>query len=106
MAVTICPIAHRNRPPADWSPMPSQLPGSMPNEPRDRAPTDDPPYKVYRGGGPDESPSEGRPYTLYRSLPRGLRSRLRGEEEAAELEGDGPARRFGGRFGGGGRGPG
>jgi LCP family protein required for cell wall assembly len=87
--------------------MPSQLSGSMPNEPRDRAPTEDPPYKVYRGGGPDGSPSEERPYTVYRSLPRGLRSRLRGEEESAELDGDGSERRFGGfggRFGRGGSG--
>jgi LCP family protein required for cell wall assembly len=86
--------------------MPSQLSGSMPNEPRDRAPTEDPPYKVYRGGGPDESPSEERSYTVYRSLPRGLRSRLRGEEESAELDGDGSGRRFGGRFRGGGGGSG
>ncbi len=78
----------------------------MPDQRRDRAPTDDPPYKVYRGGGPDESPSAERPYTLYRSLPRGLRSRLRGEEESAELEGDRSERRFGGRFGRGGGGPG
>jgi LCP family protein required for cell wall assembly len=74
----------------------------MPNEPRDRAPTDDPPYRVYRGGGPDESSSEERPYTVYRSLPRGLRSRLRGEEESPELDTDEPRRR---RFRGGG-GPG
>ena len=85
----------------------------MPIEPRDRAPTDDPPYKVYRpSGGPDGSSSEERPYTLYRSLPRGLRSRLRGEEESAELDGEriGAAlrRRFGARRrpGGGGRGDG
>jgi LCP family protein required for cell wall assembly len=56
----------------------------MPNEPRDRAPTDDPPYRVYRSGPPDGSdrsdPAE-RPYNLYRSLPKGLRARLRGEEE-------------------------
>jgi LCP family protein required for cell wall assembly len=72
----------------------------MPNEPRDRAPTDDPPYRVYRGGGPDESSSEERPYTVYRSLPRGLRSRLRGEEESPELDTDKPRRRrFGGRGG-------
>lgn len=78
----------------------------MPNEPRDRAPTDDPPYRVYRGGGPDGSPSEERPYTLYRSLPRGLRSRLRGEEESAELDADRPGRRFGRGFGRGGSGDG
>jgi LCP family protein required for cell wall assembly len=87
--------------------MPSQLRGSMPNEPRDRAPTDDPPYRVYRGGGPDRSSPEERPYTLYRSLPRGLRSRLRGEEEPADLDRDRAGGRFfGGRSGDGGRGPG
>jgi LCP family protein required for cell wall assembly len=75
----------------------------MPDQRRDRAPAEDPPpYRVYRGGGPDESSSEERPYTLYRSQPRGLRSRLRGEEESAELDSDRPVRRFGGPFGGGG----
>jgi len=59
---------------------------SMSDEPRNRAPTDDPPYRVYRGGEPDRddraagSKSEGRPYNLYRSVPKGLRARLRGEE--------------------------
>ena len=56
----------------------------MPNEPRDRAPTDDPPYRVYRSGpkgGSGRSDAEERPYNLYRSLPKGLRARLRGEEE-------------------------
>jgi LCP family protein required for cell wall assembly len=99
-------MGRRNRSPADRQRFPSQLRGSMPDQRRDRAPTDDPPYKVYRGGGPDESPSEERPYTLYRSLPRGLRSRLRGEEESAELDGDRSGRRFGGRFGRGGSGSG
>jgi LCP family protein required for cell wall assembly len=113
MAVTICVFGRRNRVPANWPQKPSQLPGSMPNDPRDRAPTDDPPYKVYRSpptSGPRESDSEERPYNLYRSLPRGLRSRLRGEEESAELDADRPGRRFGGRFrrgsGGGSGGPG
>lgn len=76
----------------------------MPDKQRDRAPTDDPPYTVYRGGGPPESPSEARPYTLYRSLPRGLRSRLRGEDASAELDDESGGRRR--RAGGGGRGPG
>jgi LCP family protein required for cell wall assembly len=57
---------------------------SMSNDPRNRAPTEDPPYKVYRSGdeprpgrqGPDE-----RPYKLYRSVPKGLLARLRGEED-------------------------
>jgi LCP family protein required for cell wall assembly len=60
---------------------------SMSDEPRNRAPTDDPPYRVYRGGGPDRddraggSKSEERPYNVYRSVPKGLRARLRGEED-------------------------
>jgi LCP family protein required for cell wall assembly len=83
----------------------------MPDQRRDRAPTDDPPYKVYRSPpprGPDEAASEERPYTLYRSLPRGLRSRLRGEEDAADLAHDGPPGGGGreGRSGGGGGGGG
>jgi LCP family protein required for cell wall assembly len=59
----------------------------MSDEPRNRAPTDDPPYRVYRGGGPDRddraggSKSEERPYNVYRSVPKGLRARLRGEED-------------------------
>ena len=53
----------------------------MSNEPPNRAPSDDPPYRVYRGG--DSAPSDGqeRPYKVYKSAPRGLRSRLRGEED-------------------------
>ena len=44
----------------------------------------DPPYRVYRSGQPDRSDPEQRPYTLYRSTPKGLRDRLRGDQEAAE----------------------
>jgi LCP family protein required for cell wall assembly len=73
----------------------------MPDQRRDRAPTDDPPYKVYRGDRPDEPDSEERPYTVYRSLPRGLRSRLRGQEESPELDRDRDRPRFGGGRGGG-----
>ncbi len=57
---------------------------SMSNDPRNRAPTEDPPYRVYRSGdedGPDQAGPEERPYKLYRSIPKGLRARLRGEEE-------------------------
>jgi LCP family protein required for cell wall assembly len=57
---------------------------SMSDDPRNRAPTDDPPYRLYRAD-PDDRPgrpkSEERPYTVYRSLPKGLRARLRGEED-------------------------
>lgn len=44
----------------------------------------DPPYRVYRSGRSDRSDPEQRPYTLYRSTPKGLRDRLRGDEEVAE----------------------
>ncbi len=54
---------------------------SMSNEQRDRAPIEDPPYRVYRGDRSGRSGSEERPYNLYRSLPKGLRARLRGEED-------------------------
>jgi LCP family protein required for cell wall assembly len=71
---------------------------SMSDEPRNRAPTDDPPYRVYRGGGPDRddraagSKSAERPYNLYRSVPKGLRARLRGEEDIDSERGRGPGR--------------
>jgi LCP family protein required for cell wall assembly len=69
----------------------------MPSERSNRTPTEDPPYRVYgsgREGGREERSSGGarvpggggdQPYKVYRSLPRGLRSRLRGEDEL-ELE--------------------
>jgi LCP family protein required for cell wall assembly len=59
---------------------------SMSNDPRNRAPTEDPPYKVYRSDeedGPGRSGPAERPYKLYRSVPKGLRARLRGEEDIA-----------------------
>jgi LCP family protein required for cell wall assembly len=60
---------------------------SMSNDPRNRAPTEDPPYRVYRSGDQDRpgpsDPAE-RPYKLYRSVPKGLRARLRGEEDLAD----------------------
>ncbi|MFL5859401.1 MAG: LCP family protein [Solirubrobacteraceae bacterium] len=75
----------------------------MSNDPRNRAPTEDPPYRVYRSGDEDRqgpsAPGE-RPYKLYRSVPKGLRARLRGEEQIAPpRRGDdgpgGPGRRRG-----------
>jgi LCP family protein required for cell wall assembly len=60
---------------------------SMSDEPRDRAPGEDPPYRIYRGEQSARSSTEERPYTLYRSAPRGLRARLRGEEDADLEEG-------------------
>ncbi|HTU97238.1 MAG TPA: LCP family protein [Solirubrobacteraceae bacterium] len=59
----------------------------MSNDPRNRAPTEDPPYKVYRSGEADGSGRPGpdeRPYKLYRSTPKGLLARLRGEDDLAE----------------------
>jgi len=85
----------------------------MPNERSNRTPTEDPPYRVYgpgrpdgrdgRGSGGGSGPGDGgdQPYKVYRSLPRGLRSRLRGEDDL-ELERErergpqGPSRRDGG----------
>jgi LCP family protein required for cell wall assembly len=85
----------------------------MPDEPRNRNPVEDPPYRVYGGsqrtprsgsapsgraqGDPGDRPSRGdysqRPYKVYRSLPRGLRSRLRGEDDLAPpRRPDGPRR--------------
>jgi LCP family protein required for cell wall assembly len=51
----------------------------MSDEPRDRADSEEPPYRVHRAGGRDEP---DRPYTLYRAGPKGLLARLRGQEEA------------------------
>jgi LCP family protein required for cell wall assembly len=63
--------------------MPSQTPDDpgSPSPKRFAAPEPEPPYKVYRAGRP-ERPE--RPYTLYRSVPKGLRERLRGEQESIE----------------------
>ncbi|MGH2857948.1 MAG: LCP family protein, partial [Solirubrobacteraceae bacterium] len=60
----------------------------MPSEPNNRAPIEDPPsptpgepqYRTYRATGGGTGPVE-RPYRKYRSVPRGLRARLRGEED-------------------------
>ena len=79
----------------------------MSNDPRNRAPTEDPPYKVYRSGeepGPGRSGPEERPYKVYRSVPKGLRARLRGEEDIADEPRRGGDDGPGGP--GGGRGPG
>ena len=85
----------------------------MSNDPRNRAPTEDPPYKVYRSGeepGPGRSGPEERPYKVYRSVPKGLRARLRGEEDIADEPrrggDDGPGGPGGRRGPGGGGSPG
>jgi LCP family protein required for cell wall assembly len=69
---------------------------SMSNESRNRAPSEDVPYRVYRGEPSARPAAEDRPYTVYRSAPRGLRARLRGEEDAA-LPGPGKPDKGGGR---------
>ena len=64
----------------------------MPNDRPNRTPTEDPPYRVYGSGRSDGREGRdagagraggggGTPYKVYRSLPRGLRSRLRGEDD-------------------------
>ncbi|HLI59889.1 MAG TPA: LCP family protein [Solirubrobacteraceae bacterium] len=63
--------------------------GKPPRPPDDRA---DPPYRIYRsagksrpgGGRSATSEREDRPYTTYRSTPRGLRDRLRDPQDAVE----------------------
>jgi LCP family protein required for cell wall assembly len=64
----------------------------MSDEPRDRARTEDPPYRVYRGNDSARRGSDERPYKLYRSAPRGLRARLRGEEDGALVPDQQPPR--------------
>ena len=66
----------------------------MAKEPRNPAPSQDRPYRVYRGdtgsrGGGSEGGGTPPPYKVYRSGPRGLRSRLRGEDDVAVPPGDG-----------------
>ena len=53
----------------------------MSEDPDSRAYSDDPPYRVYGGRESSRSATEERPYTTYRSRPRGLLARLRGEED-------------------------
>ncbi len=81
----------------------------MSDDPRNPAPPEDRPYRLYRA---DDAPSRGAaprapsgggdtPYTVYRAKPKGLKARLRGEEDT-DLggpggDGDGGGRR---RFGG------
>jgi LCP family protein required for cell wall assembly len=63
----------------------------MSDEPRDKAQAEAPPYRVHRAGGDGQrssgagggaSQQPDRPYTVYRSGPKGLLARLRGEEES------------------------
>jgi LCP family protein required for cell wall assembly len=69
----------------------------MPDQPSDRAPGEDPPYQIYSGERSTRPSTAERPYTVYRSARRGLRSRLRGEDEPVTpggngSDGDGPRR--------------
>jgi LCP family protein required for cell wall assembly len=77
----------------------------MPDEPDRRAPVDDPPYRVYRGGGrsgaqtpprPDEPPATGARgggnYRTYRARPRALAA-LFGRREELNLPSDQQPRR-------------
>ena len=73
----------------------------MPDEPRDRAPSEDPPYRVYRGQSAARPSVGERPYKVYRSGPRSLRERLRGED--AVVVGGGGHDGGDGRDGGGSR---
>src|ERR1700733_7823365 len=65
---------------------------SMPREPPNRAPSEDPPYRVYRGESKARPDEQERPYPLYRSAPKGLRARLRGEEDAGVPRDEKPRR--------------
>jgi LCP family protein required for cell wall assembly len=53
----------------------------MPHDPDNRAPREEPSYRVHRSGSSSRHAADERPYNLYRSLPRGLRARLRGESD-------------------------
>ncbi len=83
---------------------------SMPDEPRSGSratPSQDRPYRLYHADPPDLEEDRERPYTVYRSAPRGLLSRLRGEDDTALVDdrirrGDDDG---GASGGGGGRGP-
>ncbi len=46
-----------------------------------RAQSEDPPYRVYSEREPSPSGRDERPYNVYQARPRGLRARLRGEQD-------------------------
>jgi LCP family protein required for cell wall assembly len=66
----------------------------MSRDPDNRIETEDPPYRVYGGDGASQAEPRDRPYRTYRSAPRGLRARLRGDDDAAlsVADHDGPQR--------------
>src|SRR5438067_13672390 len=53
----------------------------MADERDSRAQVEDRPYRVYGREGRSTPEADPRPYTVYRSRPRGLKALLRGEEE-------------------------
>ncbi len=69
----------------------------MSDDPDNGAQSDDPPYRVYGGRESSRSAEEERPYTVYRSRPRGLLARLRGEDDTELSAGGGDGGRDGGR---------
>ncbi|MBV9473138.1 MAG: LCP family protein [Solirubrobacterales bacterium] len=62
----------------------------MTNEPGDQDQSEGLPYRLYGSEPRGRQGTEERPYTLYRAAPRGLRARLRGEEDAAIPRPGGP----------------
>ena len=75
----------------------------MSHDPDNRAQSEDPPYRVYGGREDPRSREDERPYRTYRSAPRGLLARLRGEDDATlgAREPDRSPRRGGGGDAGG-----
>ncbi|MDQ6605075.1 MAG: LCP family protein [Actinomycetota bacterium] len=80
----------------------------MSHDSDNRAQSQDPPYRVYGGQERSRPSQDERPYRTYRSSPRGLRARLRGEDDLALSERPGgeppsgkPRRRWRGGGGGG-----
>ena len=67
----------------------------MADERDSRAQVEDRPYRVYGREGRPRPEADPRPYTVYRSRPRGLKALLRGEEEVGLPSGldRGPGRR-------------
>src|SRR5262249_15932281 len=64
----------------------------MPNDSRNRAPNEDPPYRVCRSNSSAPPRSDDRPYNVYRSAPRGLPAPLPGPHATASAGGAGPGR--------------
>ncbi len=79
----------------------------MSHDSDNRAQSQDPPYRVYGGQERSRPNQDERPYRTYRSSPRGLLARLRGEDDVALSErpgGEPPGGKPRRRWRGGGRG--